>query len=104
MPSPGAPMRRHYDAPMSPRPRSVTQRIRDQIGFSLVAVLVLFVLLRFVGVRSTFASFALSVIATVVLNVGLSYYYEHRARRAPARAPRADADIRWREEERDRRG
>lgn len=63
-------------------------------------MLVLFIGLRFVGVRSTIASFFLSVVLTILLNVGLSYYYEARARRNAGSDPRRrDADIRWREDD-----
>ena len=99
-----------YHDRMSPRPRSLTQRIRDTLGFSVVAILVLFILLRLVGVRSTIPSLFLSIIITIGLNVGLSYYYDHRARSGRAsgrRDDRVDEDIRWRREDpddRDRRG
>lgn len=62
-------------------------------------MLVLFVVLRFVGVRSTLASFVMSVVITIGLNVGLSYYHDFRARRGPSRAPRSGGDIRWRDED-----
>lgn len=85
---------------MPRRSRSFLQRIRDQIGFSLVTLLVLFMLLRLVGVRSTVASFVLSLVVTVGLNVALSYWSEHRAAR-PVPPPRG-GDIRWRDDD-DRR-
>jgi Flp pilus assembly protein TadB len=66
---------------VAPRSRGLTARIRDQIGFSLVAVLVLFIVLRLLGVRNTVAGFFFSVLLTIGLNVGLSYFYEYRARR-----------------------
>ena len=94
-PSPG-----DYDAVMSRRPRSLTQRVRDHLGFSVVAIGVLFIVLRLVGVRSTFAGFALSVVITLGLNVGLSYFNEHRARNPrPQRGVRGGGDIRFREED-----
>ena len=99
-----------YHDRMSPRPRSLTQRIRDTLGFSVVAILVLFILLRLVGVRSTIPSLFLSIIITIGLNVGLSYYYDHRARSGRASSRRddhVDEDIRWRRadpDDRDRRG
>lgn len=71
---------------MAPRSRSLTRRIRDQIGFSLVAVLVLFMVLRVFGVRSSVASLVLSIVLTLALNVGLSYIGEQRARSARRRA------------------
>ncbi len=84
---------------MSGPSRSLGRRIRDQLWFSVIAILVLFLVLRVLGVRSTMSSFFLSVVLTIGLNVGLSYFYEHRARRG--KTPRADprgGDIRWREE------
>jgi hypothetical protein len=89
---------------VAPRSRPLSRRIRDQIGFSLVAVLVLFMVLRVFGVRSTVASFVLSVAITIALNVGLSYVSEQRERRArrrPARPQDRDrGDIRWRDGDR----
>lgn len=93
---------------MAPRSRSFTQRIRDHLGFSIVAVLILFVALRFLGVRSPVSSIFLSILVTIALNVGLSYWGEHRARRARedaliARgrsAARGGGDIRWRDDRR----
>lgn len=76
---------------MAPRSRSLTRRIRDQIGFSLVAVLVLFMVLRVFGVRSSVAGLGLSIVLTLALNVGLSYIGEQRARGARRRAA---ADVR----------
>ncbi|WP_241237284.1 hypothetical protein [Brachybacterium saurashtrense] len=87
---------------MSPRSRSLVQRVRDHLGFSVVAIGVLFVLLRLVGVRSTFAGFLLSVGITLALNVGLSYWQEHRARHPrPRRESRGGGDIRFREDDRE---
>ena len=78
--------------------------MRRQIGTSLVILLVLFMLLRLAGIKSTVAGFVLSLVVTVLLNVGLSYVAEHRARR-PATAPvRGGGDIRWRDEHDDRSG
>lgn len=99
---------------MAPRSRSLTRRIRDQIGFSLVAVLVLFMLLRVFGVRSSVAGLVLSIVLTLALNVGLSYIGEQRARSARRRAgggsrdprrydPRDDADAGGRDGARRRR-
>lgn len=75
--------------------------MRDHIGFSVVAIGVLFIVLRLLGVRSTFAGFAMSVAITLALNVGLSYYQEHRARNPrPQRQVRGGGDIRFREDDR----
>ena len=102
-PAQGAPGRGDYDGGMSRRPRSLVQRVREHIGFSVIAIGVLFILLRLVGVRSTFAGFVLSVAITLALNVGLSYYNDHRARNPrPQRPARGGGDIRFRED--DRRG
>ncbi|MCG7309670.1 hypothetical protein Bra3105_15525 [Brachybacterium halotolerans subsp. kimchii] len=79
---------------MAPRSRSLTGRIRDQIGFSLVAVLVLFMLLRVFGVRSSVAGLVLSIALTLALNVGLSYIGEARARSARRRAQDGSRDPR----------
>src|SRR5699024_3593253 len=102
-PAQGAPGRGDYDGGMSRRPRSLVQRVREHIGFSVIAIGVLCMLLRLVGVRSTFAGFVLSVALTLALNVGLSYYNDHRARNPrPQRPARGGGDIRFRED--DRRG
>lgn len=75
--------------------------MRDHLGFSVIAIGVLFILLRLLGVRATFAGLALSVAITLALNVGLSYYYDHRARNPkPQRAARGGGDIRFREDDR----
>ena len=75
--------------------------MREHIGFSVIAIGVLFILLRLVGVRSTFAGFVLSVAITLALNVGLSYYNDHRARNPrPQRPARGGGDIRFREDDR----
>ncbi|NMA77904.1 MAG: hypothetical protein GX960_11720 [Actinomycetales bacterium] len=88
---------------MNRRPRGLVQRVREHIGFSVIAIGVLFIVLRLVGVRSTFAGFALSVGITLALNVGLSYYNDYRARNPrPQRETRGGGDIRFRED--DRRG
>ena len=85
---------------MNRRPRGLVQRARDHIGFSVVAIGVLFIVLRLVGVRSTFAGFALSVGITLALNVGLSYYYDYRAKNPrPQRENRGGGDIRFREDD-----
>ena len=51
---------------MSRRSRTLAQRVRDHIGFSVVAIGVLFVVLRLLGLRSTVAGFALSDRKSVV--------------------------------------
>lgn len=77
------------------------QRVRDQLAFSVVAILVILIALRAVGIRSSVASLVLSILVTLFLNVGLSYWSEHRSRTA-ARRPRSHdgGDIRWRDEHR----
>lgn len=93
--------RRVYDATMSRRSRSLVQRVRDHLGFSIVAIGVLFIVLRLLGMRSTLGGFVLSVGITLALNVGLSYYYERRARNPrPQRGSRDGGDIRFREDDR----
>lgn len=84
---------------MSPRRRTLTQRIKDHLGFSLVAILILFIVLRMFGVRSTVASFFFSVLLTIGLNVGLSYYYDHKGAEGGARPDPRGGDIRWVEED-----
>lgn len=74
--------------------------MRDQLMFSVVAILVLAVVLRVVGVRSSIGSLVLSIVLTLLLNVGLSYWAERRARGAQSRPAPRDADIRWRDEQR----
>ncbi len=87
---------------MSSRSRSLVQRVRDHLGFSIVAIGVLFIVLRLLGVRSTFGGFVLSVAITIALNVGLSYYQERRARNPrPQREARGGGDIRFRQDDRD---
>ncbi|MCW1805411.1 hypothetical protein NLU66_15680 [Brachybacterium sp. NBEC-018] len=86
---------------MSRSSRSLSQRIREHLGFSVVAILVLFILLRLLGVRSTVSGFFFSVLITLALNVGLSYWSEHRARTARRNPPaQGGGDIRWREDDR----
>ena len=86
---------------MSRRSRSLATRVREHLGFSVVAIGVLFIVLRLLGVRSTFAGFALSVGITLALNVGLSYYNDRRARNPHrSRPPARRRDIRWREDDR----
>ncbi|APX34344.1 hypothetical protein BH708_18345 [Brachybacterium sp. P6-10-X1] len=86
---------------MSRRSRSLARRVREHLGFSVIAIGVLFVVLRLLGVRSTFAGFVLSVGITLALNVALSYYTDHRARNPrPRPASRGGGDIRWREDDR----
>lgn len=85
---------------MSRRSRSLVQRVREHIVFSVVAIGVLFIVLRLVGVRSTFAGFVMSVGITLALNIGLSYYNDHRARSPRRPTPsRGGGDIRWREDD-----
>lgn len=92
---------RVYDGTMSRRSRSLVQRVRDHLGFSIVAIGVLFIVLRLLGMRSTLGGFVLSVGITLALNVALSYYYERRARNPrPQREPRGGGDIRFREDDR----
>lgn len=100
---------RGYDGAVPTPSRSLGQRLRSQLVFSVVAVLALFVVLRMLGLRSPVSSIVLSVLLTLALNVGLSYMADSRARRGrshtPARRPvepsrRRDADIRWRDEQR----
>lgn len=91
---------RGYDGRMSRRSRSLVQRVREHIVFSVVAIGVLFIVLRLVGVRSTFAGFVLSVGITLALNIGLSYYNDYRARSPRRSAPSpGGGDIRWREDD-----
>src|SRR5699024_12430880 len=66
-----------------------------------IALGVLSILRRLVGVRSTFAGFVLSVATPRALNVGLAYYNDHRARNPrPQRPARGGGDIRFREDDR----
>ncbi|MCL6422895.1 hypothetical protein Bequi_05755 [Brachybacterium sp. JHP9] len=86
---------------MALRSRSLGSRIKDQLVFSVVAVLALFLLLRLLGFRATMPGLLLSILITVALNVGLSYWSQSSARRAresdrPVRRP--DGDIRWRDD------
>jgi hypothetical protein len=75
--------------------------VRDHLGFSIVAIGVLFIVLRLLGMRSTLGGFVLSVGITLALNVGLSYYYERRARSSrPRQEARGGGDIRFREVDR----
>lgn len=84
---------------MSRRPRTLVQRIRDHLAFSVIAILILFIVLRLLGIRSTFTGFLMSVGITIALNVGLSYFSEFQARRNRDRpAPRGGGDIRWRDD------
>src|SRR5699024_3266669 len=81
------------------------QRLRDHIVFSVVAIGVLCIVLRLLGMRSTVAGFAFSVGITLALNVGLSYYNDYRARSPKRRTvPAGGGDIRWREDEAPLRG
>lgn len=71
----------------------------------MIAIGVVFIVLRLVGVRSTFAGFVMSVAITLALNVGLSYYSDYRAKHPrPQRENHGGGDIRFREgEDRDQR-
>lgn len=84
----------------SPRSRGLSQRIRDQLLFSVVTILVLFLILRLVGVRASVPSLFLSIMLTLALNVGLSAWQERRARSPRQNHPVRGGDIRWREEDR----
>lgn len=84
---------------MSSRRRSLAQRIKDHIGFSVVAILAIFIVLRLFGVRSTASGIFFSICITLALNVGLSYYTDYRNRHP--RRPREDSgggDIRFRQD------
>ncbi len=92
----------------SPRPKRKTlrQRIMDHLFFSIVVMTLFFVVLSLMGIKAKFASLVLSILLTLALNVGLSYYYEWRRDReraairegrAQPRDPR-DGDIRMRDE------
>lgn len=97
--------RDRYHGAVPRRPRSLIQRIRDQLGFSLVTLLVLFVVLRALGLRATVSAFLVSLMLTIGVNVALSYWHDHRARREAERGlphPPADGDIRWRKTQQDR--
>ncbi|OFT21960.1 hypothetical protein [Dermabacter sp. HMSC08H10] len=92
----------------SPRPqrRTLRQRIMDHLFFSVVLMTLFFVVLSLMGIKAKFASLVLSILLTLALNVGLSYYYEWRRdrERAAIREGRAnvrdrrDGDIRMRDE------
>ena len=92
----------------SPRPqrRTLRQRIVDHLFFSVVVMTLFFVVLSLMGIKAKFASLVLSILLTLALNVGLSYYYEWRRdrERAAIREGRAnvrdrrDGDIRMRDE------
>lgn len=83
---------RRYDEEVPRRQRSFIDRIKDHIGFSLIAVVVLFLILRVLGVRATISALVMSLLLTLGLNVGLSYYYEWRARREALNPPRRRSD------------
>ena len=93
---------------MSPRPKRKTlrQRIMDHLFFSVVVMTLFFVVLSLMGIKAKFASLVLSILITLALNVGLSYYYEWRRdrEREAIRNGRAhsgnrhDGDIRTRDE------
>ncbi|ANP26974.1 hypothetical protein DAD186_04170 [Dermabacter vaginalis] len=92
----------------SPRPKRKTlrQRIMDHLFFSVVVMTLFFVVLSLMGIKAKFASLVLSILLTLALNVGLSYYYEWRRdrERAAIREGRAnpresrDGDIRMKDE------
>lgn len=94
----------------SPRPqrRTLRQRIMDHLFFSVVVMTLFFVVLSLLGIKAKFASLVLSILLTLALNVGLSYYYEWRRDRDRERAAiregranvrdRRDGDIRMRDE------
>lgn len=90
---------------MSPHPRrkSLGARTKDHLFFSVVVMTGIFVVLSVVGVKARFASLVMSILLTLALNVGLSYYYDHRAQKqweAQQRGfdPRPrDTDIRFRD-------
>ena len=94
----------------SPRPqrRTLRQRIMDHLFFSVVVMTLFFVVLSLMGIKAKFASLVLSILLTLALNVGLSYYYEWRRDRDRERAAiregranvrdRRDGDIRMRDE------
>lgn len=78
----------------------------DHLFFSVVLMTLFFVVLSLMGIKAKFASLVLSILLTLALNVGLSYYYEWRRdrERAAIREGRAnvrdrrDGDIRMRDE------
>lgn len=78
----------------------------DHLFFSVVVMTLFFVVLSLIGIKAKFASLVLSILLTLALNVGLSYYYEWRRdrERAAIREGRAnvrdrrDGDIRMRDE------
>lgn len=93
--------------------RPLGRPFRDQIVFSIAAVLVMVLALRLLGVRSPISSVVLSILLTVALNAGLAAWGRHRERRIredqriarrrdglrhPTRS--GGGDIRWRDEER----
>ena len=85
----------------SPRPqrRTLRQRIMDHLFFSVVVMTLFFVVLSLMGIKAKFASLVLSILLTLALNVGLSYYYEWRRdrERAAIREGRECArQTRWR--------
>lgn len=78
----------------------------DHLFFSVVVMTLFFMVLSLMGIKAKFASLVLSILLTLALNVGLSYYYEWRRdrERAAIREGRAnvrdrrDGDIRMRDE------
>ena len=80
----------------------------DHLFFSVVVMTLFFVVLSLMGIKAKFASLVLSILLTLALNVGLSYYYEWRRDRERERAAiregranvrdRRDGDIRMRDE------
>lgn len=71
--------------------------------FSVVAMTIIFIALRLLHVRATMAGLMISIVLTLALNVGLSYYYDAQSKRrahdaaAGRVARRPDGDIRFRE-------
>lgn len=87
-----------------PRRKTLGQRIKDHLFFSVVSMTVIFVGLSLVGIKAKFGSLVLSILLTLALNVGLTYYYEHKTRKAErdweaGRVPHRprDTDIRFRD-------
>lgn len=78
----------------------------DHLFFSVVVMTLFFVVLSLMGIKAKFASLVLSILLTLALNVGLSYYYEWRRDRERAAIregcanvrDRRDGDIRMRDE------
>lgn len=75
--------------------KTLGQRIKDHLFFSVVVMTAIFVVLSLIGIKARFASLLLSILITLALNVGLSYFYEHRANKNFEAQPVRDADIRF---------